>query len=112
AAYIQILGGIGFTWEHEAHLYHRRAGAAAPLFGGSAAHRRRLDPTTGDHRRSVHAPAPDTPAAELAAHVERLLPAHRAKWGDDDSFTARLDWQRTLHAVGWIAPQWPTEFGG
>ncbi|HVV08080.1 acyl-CoA dehydrogenase [Amycolatopsis sp.] len=112
ADYIQILGGIGFTWEHEAHLYYRRAGAAAPLFGGSAAHRRRLDPTTGNHGHAVTASAPGTPAAELAAHVERLLPAHREKWGSDDSFTARLDWQRTLHAVGWIAPQWPTEFGG
>ena len=22
---IQVHGGIGFTWEHDAHLYHRRA---------------------------------------------------------------------------------------
>ncbi|MBX6390066.1 MAG: acyl-CoA dehydrogenase family protein [Frankia sp.] len=43
--YLQVLGGIGFTWEHEVHLYVRRAVAMAPLFGGSAAHRRRLDPT-------------------------------------------------------------------
>jgi alkylation response protein AidB-like acyl-CoA dehydrogenase len=112
ADYIQILGGIGFTWEHEAHLYYRRAGAAAPLFGGSAAHRRRLDPTAGTSGKAVSVPPANTPAAELAAHVERLLPAHREKWGDDDSFAARLDWQRTLHGVGWIAPQWPVEFGG
>ncbi|TVT26117.1 acyl-CoA dehydrogenase [Amycolatopsis acidiphila] len=112
AGYIQILGGIGFTWEHEAHLYHRRAGAAAALFGGPAAHRRRLDPAGQAGARPVPAPPAGSPAAELAAHVERLLPAHRAKWGDDDSFTARLDWQRTLHGVGWIAPQWPAEFGG
>jgi 3-oxochol-4-en-24-oyl-CoA dehydrogenase len=114
AGYIQILGGIGFSWEHEAHLYYRRAGAAAPLFGTAAAHRRRLDPANAASARAssaVAAPA-GSPAAELAAHVERLLPAHREKWGDDNSFTARLDWQRTLHAVGWIAPQWPAEFGG
>jgi alkylation response protein AidB-like acyl-CoA dehydrogenase len=112
ADYIQILGGIGFSWEHEAHLYFRRAGAAAPLFGGEAAHRRRLDPTDGASTHTGPAPGPGTPAAELAAHVERLLPAHRDKWGDDDSFAARLDWQRTLHGAGWIAPQWPAEFGG
>ncbi|MEX5637313.1 acyl-CoA dehydrogenase [Parafrankia sp. FMc2] len=112
AGYIQILGGIGFTWEHEAHLYCRRAVAAAPLFGGSAAHRRRLDPTSNPAVHTRCAPAPGSPAAELAAHLERLLPAHRDKWGEDDSFTARLDWQRTLHSVGWIAPQWPAEFGG
>jgi alkylation response protein AidB-like acyl-CoA dehydrogenase len=108
--YIQVLGGIGFTWEHEAHLYYRRAGAAAPLFGGPAAHRARLDPTKGLRTRA--AASVTGPPAELAAHVATLLPAHRAKWGDDDSFAARLDWQRTLHGVGWIAPQWPVEFGG
>jgi alkylation response protein AidB-like acyl-CoA dehydrogenase len=118
AAYIQVLGGIGFSWEHEAHLYYRRAGASAPLFGTATAHRTRLDPSNapGTARSGKSAaitpPPPGTPAAELAAHVARLLPEHKQKWGDDDSFTARLDWQRTLQAVGWIAPHWPAEFGG
>jgi alkylation response protein AidB-like acyl-CoA dehydrogenase len=26
-------GGIGFTWEHDAHLYYRRAESSALLFG-------------------------------------------------------------------------------
>ncbi len=30
---IQIHGGIGFTWEHDAHLYYRRAKADEVLFG-------------------------------------------------------------------------------
>jgi alkylation response protein AidB-like acyl-CoA dehydrogenase len=30
---IQIHGGIGFTWEHDAHLYYRRAAADKVLFG-------------------------------------------------------------------------------
>ncbi|MCW2720034.1 acyl-CoA dehydrogenase [Pseudonocardia sp.] len=108
--YIQVLGGIGFTWEHEAHLYFRRSGASAALFGGAEAHRTRLDPTTV--RAAAPAPALTGPAADLDAHVHDLLPGHRQKWGDDDSFAARLDWQRTLHGAGWIAPQWPEEFGG
>ena len=118
AGYIQVLGGIGFSWEHEAHLYYRRAGASAPLFGTATAHRMRLDPSKalgtagGGKVPAVIAPPPGTAAAELAAQVARLLPEHRRKWGDDDSFAARLDWQRTLHAVGWIAPHWPAEFGG
>ena len=33
---IQVLGGIGFTWEHDAHLYLRRAVALRQLLGGSA----------------------------------------------------------------------------
>jgi len=31
---IQLHGGIGFTWEHDAHLYFRRARADAVMFGG------------------------------------------------------------------------------
>jgi alkylation response protein AidB-like acyl-CoA dehydrogenase len=36
---IQIHGGIGFTWEHPAHLYFRRAQACSTLFGDPAFHR-------------------------------------------------------------------------
>jgi alkylation response protein AidB-like acyl-CoA dehydrogenase len=32
---IQVLGGIGFTWEHDAHLYLRRALVLRQLLGGS-----------------------------------------------------------------------------
>ncbi|GAA1022268.1 acyl-CoA dehydrogenase [Acrocarpospora pleiomorpha] len=33
---IQVHGGIGFTWEHDAHLFLRRAAADAKLFGGKS----------------------------------------------------------------------------
>ena len=39
---IQVLGGIGFTWEHDAHLYLRRALALRQLLGGSRPWRKRL----------------------------------------------------------------------
>jgi alkylation response protein AidB-like acyl-CoA dehydrogenase len=39
---IQVLGGIGFTWEHVAHLYLRRAKTLEFLFGDAAFHRDRL----------------------------------------------------------------------
>jgi len=39
---IQIHGGIGFTWEHPAHLYFKRAKAAENLFGDPAFHRERV----------------------------------------------------------------------
>ncbi len=39
---VQLHGGIGFTWEHDAHLYFRRARADAVLLGGAAHHRARL----------------------------------------------------------------------
>lgn len=36
---IQTLGGIGFTWEHDAHLYVKRAKTNGALFGSGAEHR-------------------------------------------------------------------------
>src|SRR5215469_11732413 len=33
---IQVLGGIGYTWEHEAHLYYRRALSLRALLGPPA----------------------------------------------------------------------------
>ncbi|MDO3402758.1 acyl-CoA dehydrogenase family protein [Mycolicibacterium neoaurum] len=39
---LHILGGIGFTWEHDAHLYFRRAKTLEVLLGSPAEHRRRF----------------------------------------------------------------------
>ena len=39
---IQIHGGIGFTWEHDAHLYFKRAKSSELLFGDPAYHRAKL----------------------------------------------------------------------
>jgi alkylation response protein AidB-like acyl-CoA dehydrogenase len=36
---IQVHGGIGFTWEHDAHLYFKRAKSSELLFGDPAFHR-------------------------------------------------------------------------
>ena len=38
----QVFGGIGFTWEHDLHLYLRRFTADASLYGEPAWHRERL----------------------------------------------------------------------
>ena len=39
---IQIHGGIGFTWEHEAHLYFKRAQSSKVFLGTPEIHRERL----------------------------------------------------------------------
>jgi alkylation response protein AidB-like acyl-CoA dehydrogenase len=39
---VQMHGGIGFTWEHPAHLYLKRAKAASVTFGTPGAHRAAL----------------------------------------------------------------------
>jgi alkylation response protein AidB-like acyl-CoA dehydrogenase len=42
SASIQIHGGIGFTWEHDAHLYWRRAKVDRVLLGDAAQHHARV----------------------------------------------------------------------
>lgn len=37
---IQVLGGVGFTWEHDAHLYYKRLLSMSLACGGAAEHRR------------------------------------------------------------------------
>jgi alkylation response protein AidB-like acyl-CoA dehydrogenase len=39
---IQILGGIGYTWEHDMQLFVKRIKSGEPLFGSSAWHRARI----------------------------------------------------------------------
>lgn len=44
---IQIHGGIAFTWEHDLHLYFRRAKTSEALFGSGAQHRALLADRAG-----------------------------------------------------------------
>ena len=39
---LQIHGGLGFTWEHDGHLFYRRAHSSNALFGDARSHRARL----------------------------------------------------------------------
>jgi alkylation response protein AidB-like acyl-CoA dehydrogenase len=39
---IQLLGGIGYTWEHDQHLFVKRAKTSGALFGTAAWHRQRI----------------------------------------------------------------------
>jgi len=42
ASGIQVHGGIGFTWEHDMHLYFKRAKASEVAFGSADHHRERM----------------------------------------------------------------------
>ena len=68
---IQVLGGIGFTWEHDAHLYLRRALALRQLLGGSAAWRvRAAELAIGGTRRHLGLDAGGSGGGEIGrAHV-------------------------------------------
>jgi alkylation response protein AidB-like acyl-CoA dehydrogenase len=61
---IQTLGGIGFTWEHQAHLYFKRATTDAALLGSAEQHRSRVADLVLDTASADKAPrvADGTPA--------------------------------------------------
>ena len=56
---IQVLGGIGYTWEHPAHLYYRRALSLRALLGPAADWARRVaELALGGARRPVRVDLP------------------------------------------------------
>jgi alkylation response protein AidB-like acyl-CoA dehydrogenase len=42
AAALQVLGGIGFTWEHDLHFWLKRGRANAAAWGDARSHRARV----------------------------------------------------------------------
>ncbi|MFI9624470.1 acyl-CoA dehydrogenase [Streptomyces sp. NPDC052042] len=100
---IQILGGIGFTWEHDAHLHLRRAVVARQLLGPGDAHRlRALRLAEGGARRELVLELP----AEAAAHRAQAREAVAAARGLDPR-SAR----RALAPTGYAAPHLPAPYG-
>lgn len=61
---IQVHGGIGFTWEHQAHLYFKRATTDAALLGSAEQHRSRVAELVLDNAEAGRVPrvADGTPA--------------------------------------------------
>jgi alkylation response protein AidB-like acyl-CoA dehydrogenase len=53
---IQVLGGIGFTWEHQAHLYFKRATTDAALLGTAEQHRSRVASSVLDTAEAERVP--------------------------------------------------------
>ncbi|TWP54140.1 acyl-CoA dehydrogenase [Lentzea tibetensis] len=100
---IQVLGGIGFTWEHDAHRYLRRALALRQHAGGTAKWRRRAaELALNGARRSLRVELQDDPAEEraaakaFAAEITALEPAEQRK---------------RLADSGYLVPHWPKPYG-
>ena len=120
---IQVLGGIGFTWEHDAHLYLRRALAVRQLLGGSAVWRRRVAALAlagGRRRLGVNlAGGPAAPGASASAPsgdrgVSGGRPPGRAEIREVAVAVAALPAEQRRAALadaGYAAPQWPAPYG-
>ena len=76
---IQVLGGIGYTWDHPAHLYYRRAMSLRALLGPSASWAERV---AGLARSGVSRP-----------HPGRAARRRRTAAGS----AARASWPRSPH---------------
>jgi alkylation response protein AidB-like acyl-CoA dehydrogenase len=48
AAMIQFHGGIGYTWEHDAHFFFKRAKRQEYAYGSASEHRERIAVLTVD----------------------------------------------------------------
>ncbi|MCX4991280.1 MULTISPECIES: acyl-CoA dehydrogenase [unclassified Streptomyces] len=100
---VQILGGIGFTWEHDAHLYLRRALVARQLLGAGGGHLRRAARLArGGVRRELRLELP--PEADVfRAEARRVTDRVR---GLDPAAV-----RRSLAPTGHAAPHLPPPYG-
>ncbi len=99
---IQVLGGIGITWEHDAHLYLRRAYGISQFLGGASRWLRRVAALTQQGvRRELH--------IDLAS-VEHLQPEIAAAVAE---VAAQPEEKRqiALAEAGLQAPHWPPPYG-
>jgi 3-oxochol-4-en-24-oyl-CoA dehydrogenase len=100
---IQVLGGIGFTWEHDAHLYLRRALSVRQLLGPTSTWRAATASLARSGvRRSL--------AVELPAEAE----AFRTEVQEFIGSLAGLDpaqVRRRLADDGYLAPHWRRPWG-
>ncbi|UMB70203.1 acyl-CoA dehydrogenase [Mycobacterium paraterrae] len=99
---IQVLGGIGITWEHDAHLYLRRAYGIGQFLGGPARWLRRTAELTQDGVRrdlSIDLSEVDHVRPEIADAVAGV-----AALAEDER-------QAKLAEVGLLAPHWPAPYG-
>jgi 3-oxochol-4-en-24-oyl-CoA dehydrogenase len=99
---IQVLGGIGITWEHDAHLYLRRAYGIGQFLGGSARWlRRTAELTQAGVRRNLSIDLSDV--ADLRPEIADAVAGVAALAHDKR--------QAGLAEAGLQAPHWPTPYG-
>lgn len=100
---IQVLGGIGFTFEHDAHLYLRRAVALRSLLGGGDAHAVALaEHAVAGIRRSVR--------VDLDGKDDAIRPRVREAVA---AISALPEAERrdALVDAALLAPHWPAPYG-
>ncbi|RAS70229.1 alkylation response protein AidB-like acyl-CoA dehydrogenase [Lentzea atacamensis] len=95
---IQVLGGVGFTWEHDAHRYLRRALSLQQLAGGVARWRRRVAELALQGMRRSH-------TVEISGDPEVRAFAEEIAGLDAAAQRERLA------DSGFLVPHWPRPYG-
>jgi alkylation response protein AidB-like acyl-CoA dehydrogenase len=99
---IQVHGGIGFTWEHDAHLYLRRATAIEAIIDAEAAAEQVTDSVRNGVRR---ARAIDLP--EEAEPIRAVVREFIGRIADLDEDARR----KAMIESGYVMPNWPKPWG-
>jgi alkylation response protein AidB-like acyl-CoA dehydrogenase len=99
---IQVHGGIGFTWEHDAHLLLRRAITLQVLFDPAAAERDVTRLSVAGVAREAGLDLP--PEAEAARSEVRAL-------AEEVAALPPAEQRRKLMATGYVQPHWPRPWG-
>jgi alkylation response protein AidB-like acyl-CoA dehydrogenase len=100
---VQVHGGIGYTWEHDAHLYLRRAVTLATLFGAEEASAEAITELAAAGirpRLGIDLP----PEAERYRAEAR---AFRQRYGSLPPSERRA----ALIEAGYLVPHWPKPWG-
>jgi 3-oxochol-4-en-24-oyl-CoA dehydrogenase len=102
-ACIQVLGGIGYTWEHDAHLYYRRALSLRALLGPAGHWARQVAGlAAAGVRRKLEIDLPDEAEGWRAGIRAELAEIAGLSWADQVERFA---------AGGWVAPHLPRPWG-
>jgi 3-oxochol-4-en-24-oyl-CoA dehydrogenase len=99
---IQVHGGIGFTWEHDAHLHLRRALVTAALFGGDAPARDVFEHTASGVAREN--------SLDLPPEAEELRTRIRADAADIAALDKKAQRDKLIE-TGYVMPHWPKPWG-
>ena len=100
---IQVLGGIGFTWEHDAHLYLRRAMSTRLWLRGTDVWRLLLaDLAAAGVRRSAH--------VDLGEEAERVRSSVREAVAEVAAAPGERR-REVLTDTGLLMPHWPAPYG-
>ncbi len=99
---IQVHGGIGFTWEHDAHLHLRRALTLRGLFGGRGAP---ADVFALTAKGVVRQNSIDLPPEAEALRAD--IRAEIATWSGLDPKALR----ERMIGTGYLMPHWPKPWG-